>query len=88
MYIEIQQEIYNVRFDVKKTPQKNKFWIHGIRIIEKNSQLLSPECIKDIYETGNSNNHMVAQKYENASDNPNMAYLSCVDRQRKRSLKI
>lgn len=35
--VEIQKEIYNVRFDVKKTPQKNKFWIHGIRIIEKNS---------------------------------------------------
>ena len=66
--IEIQQEIYNVRFDVKKTPQKNKFWIHGIHIIEKNSQLLSPERIKDIYETGNSYNHMIAQKKENASD--------------------
>ena len=74
--VEIQNEIYNVRFDIKKTPQKNKFWIHGVRIIEKNSQLLSPERIKDIYETGNSYNHMIAQKNENASDNSNIAYLS------------
>lgn len=67
--VEIEKENYNVRFDIKKTPQKNKFWIHGVRIIEKNSQLLSPERIKDIYETGNSCNHIIAQKKENASEN-------------------
>lgn len=50
------------------------FWIHGVRITEKNSQLLSPERIKDIYETGNPYNHMIAQKKENASKNLNIVY--------------
>lgn len=40
----------------------------------KNSQLLSPERIKDIYETGNPYNHMIAQKKENASKNLNIVY--------------
>ena len=32
----------NVRITVQKTSAKNKFWLHIIDIIEKNSQLLSP----------------------------------------------
>ena len=33
-----------------------------IHRIKKNSQLLSPAQCQDINETGNSNNHMIAQK--------------------------
>ena len=38
-----------------------------MRITEKNSQLLSPAQCQDINETGNSYNHIIAQKNENAS---------------------
>ena len=34
--------LINIRITVQKTSAKNKFWLHIIDIIEKNSQLLSP----------------------------------------------
>ena len=43
--------------------------------LKKNSQLLGPKRIKDIDETEDSYNHMIAPK--NVSANSNIAYLSC-----------
>ena len=67
--VKINGILHRITIDIKKTREKNKFWIHGVRITEKNSQLLSPAQCQDINETGNSYNHMIAQKNENASVN-------------------
>jgi len=40
--VSIDGVLLNVRINVKKTPAKNKFWLHIVDIKEKNSQLLSP----------------------------------------------
>lgn len=65
--VDINGVLHRITIDIKKTREKNKFWIHGVRITEKNSQLLSPAQCQDINETGNSYNHIIAQKKENAS---------------------
>ena len=65
--VDINGVLHRITIDIKKTREKNKFWIHGVRITEKNSQLLSPAQCQDINETGNSFNHIIAQKKENAS---------------------
>ena len=58
-----------ITIDIKKTIEKNKFWMHNVRIKEKDSQLLSPAHCQDVHETGNSYNHIIAQKNEIASVN-------------------
>ena len=67
--IYVKSVLFKITIDIKKTREKDKFWMHNVRITEKNSQLLSPAQCQDINETGNSYNHMIAQKNENASVN-------------------
>lgn len=67
--VEVNGIPFKITIDIKKTKEKNKFWVHNIRITEKNSQLLSPAQCQDVHETGNSYNHMIAQKNENTSNN-------------------
>lgn len=77
--VSINGVLFKITIDIKKTKEKNKFWMHNIRITEKNSQLLSPAQCQDVHETGNSCNHIIAQKKENASENLNIAFLSNED---------
>lgn len=72
MDVEVNGVPFIITIDIKKTIEKNKFWMHNIRITEKNSQLLSPAQCQDVHETGNSFNHIIAQKKENASRNSNI----------------
>ena len=67
--VSINGVLFKITIDIKKTKEKNKFWMHNIRITEKNSQLLSPAQCQDVHETGNSCNHIIAQNNENASEN-------------------
>lgn len=77
--VSINGVLFKITIDIKKTKEKNKFWMHNIRITEKNSQLLSPAQCQDVHEIGNPCNHIIAQKNENASENLNVAYLSNKD---------
>ena len=77
--VSINGVLFKITIDIKKTKEKNKFWMHNIRITEKNSQLLSPAQCQDVHETGNSCNHIIAQNNENASENLNIAFLSNED---------
>ena len=61
--IEINGEDYRITFDVKKTSAKNHFWIHCVRINEKDSALLtSAPTGQKIHETQNPSEKIVADE--------------------------
>ncbi len=63
----INGENVQVKIDVRKTIETNKFWMHNVKIIKKDSELLSPATTQVLNETQNLSDKNVTSAVQNVN---------------------